>query len=427
MMEQVVKCGNCGHDNPAGYRFCGMCGRAIPEPTPPPSRAEEPVEEHWEDLQDFQMPNFRRAPLPDARLQDAPPRTEMADPSTRPETSISGPSFLGIGEQTSAPEFSYLLDDEPSRGPGRVLVGLIIIAALAGTGWWQVKRHGGREWLYSVLRNPKVVTQSGRSQDGVPPERLDRSQAALLEAANNPNASKEADLQVKDGALVPKDGQPVDTKNADSKSPAADSSRTPGAASAETQQGTDHAATTDHPASTEQSAAAPTDHVNAEESVRKQNPAATNASPKEPGDRNEAAVRKQHSADSVKPSPRSGAEQASTDEAGSGASRQTNSAEDSDVRVAEKYLYGQGVPQDCGRALNLLKPAAEASNSKARSLLGTMYATGHCVPRDLPSSYRWFALALREEPNNRWVSRDLQSIWNQMSDSEKQTAMRMTR
>lgn len=244
----------------------------------------------------------------------------------------------------------------------------------------------------------------------------------MLEATNNPNASKEADLQIKDGALVPKDGEPIDTKNADSKNPP-----TAAAASTETPQSTDHAAPTDHPASTEQSAAAPTDHVNAEESVRKQNPAPTQASSKEPGDRNEAAVRKQHSADSVKPSPRSGAEQASTDEAGSGASRQANSAEDSDVRVAEKYLYGQGVPQDCGRALNLLKPAAEASNSKARTLLGTMYATGHCVPRDLPSSYRWFALALREEPNNRWVSRDLQSIWNQMSDSEKQTAMRMTR
>jgi TPR repeat protein len=102
------------------------------------------------------------------------------------------------------------------------------------------------------------------------------------------------------------------------------------------------------------------------------------------------------------------------------------SAADSTRLVAEKYLYGQGVRQDCNRALALLRPAAD-SNVKARSLLGAMYATGHCVPRDLPRSYHWFALALREEPNNVWVSRNLQSVWNQMSDSEKQLATRMTK
>ena len=103
------------------------------------------------------------------------------------------------------------------------------------------------------------------------------------------------------------------------------------------------------------------------------------------------------------------------------------SPEDSNVLIAQKYLYGQGVRQDCNRALTLLRPAADSSSVKARTLLGAMYATGHCVPQNLPSSYHWFALALREDPNNIWVSRNLQSIWNQMSDSEKQTAMRMSK
>jgi zinc ribbon protein/Sel1 repeat-containing protein len=389
MKEQVVKCRNCGHDNPAEYRFCGMCGRTIPEPDPPiAARFDEPQE----------------TDIPESRDR----RTRSADSSEQPsETSISGPSFLGIGERSSAPEFSYLLEDEPSRGAGRVLAALIIILALGAAGWWQVHRHGGRQWLYSVLRDPKVLTQTGKSEDGVPADRLNRSQAALRENTNNPNASKETDLQVEDHTLVPKDGGPVETKKSDSQNPA----NAGGEASAK-----------------EPSSNSAPGHVNAEEAVRKQGSSNTEESSadKQKADGTEAAVRKpSEGASRPKPSPRSGLEQATAKE--SDMSSPASQVDASNVRVAEKYLYGQGVPQDCGRALSLLQPAANSSNPKARSLLGTMYATGHCVPRDLPNSYRWFALSLREQPNNIWVSRNLQSVWNQMSDSEKQTAMRLTK
>src|SRR5271168_4239777 len=43
----LIPCVYCGHPNPAGHRFCGMCGKALPDlvkqasrvPTPPPSPA----------------------------------------------------------------------------------------------------------------------------------------------------------------------------------------------------------------------------------------------------------------------------------------------------------------------------------------------------------------------------------------------------
>ena len=54
--------------------------------------------------------------------------------------------------------------------------------------------------------------------------------------------------------------------------------------------------------------------------------------------------------------------------------------------------------------------------------MGTMYATGHCVSRDLPSAYKWFALALRVDPNNSVVERNLSSVWNQMTPPERQLA-----
>jgi hypothetical protein len=91
-------------------------------------------------------------------------------------------------------------------------------------------------------------------------------------------------------------------------------------------------------------------------------------------------------------------------------------------RKGQSYLYGRGGTEDCGNALRYLKMASDKQHAKARSMMGTMYATGHCVPRDLPSSYHWFALALRVDPNNGVLEKDLSAVWNQMTPPERQLA-----
>ena len=98
---------------------------------------------------------------------------------------------------------------------------------------------------------------------------------------------------------------------------------------------------------------------------------------------------------------------------------------DAAFRRGEAYLYGRGVPENCDEAVKYLKTASAKSNAKARSAFGTMYATGHCVPRDLPTSYLWFALALRVDPNNQILEKDLSAVWNQMTPPERQLATRM--
>jgi TPR repeat protein len=98
---------------------------------------------------------------------------------------------------------------------------------------------------------------------------------------------------------------------------------------------------------------------------------------------------------------------------------------ESSFRRAEAYLYGRGAAQNCDEAVKNLKDASAKSNAKARSTFGTMYATGHCVPRDLPTSYLWFALALRVDPNNQILEKDLTAVWNQMTPPERQMASRM--
>jgi TPR repeat protein len=88
----------------------------------------------------------------------------------------------------------------------------------------------------------------------------------------------------------------------------------------------------------------------------------------------------------------------------------------------ENYLYGRGVEADCGRAGKSLLAAAAHSSQKAQSVLGTMYATGHCVTRDVPAAYRWFAKALHQDPGNVRLQRDLEVLWQQMTPEEREIA-----
>ncbi len=98
---------------------------------------------------------------------------------------------------------------------------------------------------------------------------------------------------------------------------------------------------------------------------------------------------------------------------------------DAEFKKAEAFLYGRGGTENCEEATKYLKAASAKSNAKARSTFGTMYATGHCVARDLPTSYLWFALALRVDPNNQILEKDLSAVWNQMTPPERQMATRM--
>ena len=94
---------------------------------------------------------------------------------------------------------------------------------------------------------------------------------------------------------------------------------------------------------------------------------------------------------------------------------------------AERYIYGRGVPRDCDRGVRMLKSAAERSDAKAMIALGTVYSTGAtCVPRDLPTAYRYFAMGLHRDPNNQALQDDLQKLWSQMTQPERQLAIKLS-
>jgi TPR repeat protein len=97
------------------------------------------------------------------------------------------------------------------------------------------------------------------------------------------------------------------------------------------------------------------------------------------------------------------------------------------VAEGEKYLYGKGVPQNCDQARTNLFVAAGQSNAEAQAALGTMFATGHCVARDLPAAFRWFARAERKQPNNPRIEGDLRLLWKEMTSEEQNAAARSLR
>jgi hypothetical protein len=91
--QHVIECERCRTTNPAEYRFCGSCGHLL--------------------------------------------RRQSAATTVAPEArSVSGPSFLGLGESVEEDRYSYLLDDEPPRrGFGAAALTILFLLLLGGAAY----------------------------------------------------------------------------------------------------------------------------------------------------------------------------------------------------------------------------------------------------------------------------------------------------
>jgi hypothetical protein len=86
---------------------------------------------------------------------------------------------------------------------------------------------------------------------------------------------------------------------------------------------------------------------------------------------------------------------------------------------AQKYLQGRGVRQSCEQGLMYLRAATEENDPGAAVEMGALYSSGLCVRQDRVAAYRWFSSARDMEPNNRWISKNLNQLWAQMTPSER--------
>lgn len=386
-----MRCTRCGNENPGQNRFCGMCGATLL--AAPAQKAAEPV--------------AVAAPAPSA-TQVAPAASKASElprpaaPVTESHSSISGPSFLGLNDPApsrptarkraslsidphSAPgsNLEYLLDEEePPRhwGIGKILFILIALGLAIGFGYLRWK-HQGLPFL-NASKRPSASTQSTPAPETSPTT----SNPAPGSQTSSAPASTGSIQPETTGSANPVTGSAPGTPDSTSATPnpVADASK---------------AADATPPATRSEKVPPEKDVTTAKDTSSDTGPSAT-AAPEKP----------KPTAKAPTPKPSPAARPAPSDPVGE----------------ARKYLYGRGASQDCERGLRLLKPEANRANPKAMVEMGALYSAGLCTPRDLPTAYRWFAIALRKDPENTAIQTDLQKLWGEMTQPERQLAIKLT-
>jgi hypothetical protein len=398
-----VICPNCREDNAPNFRFCGMCGTSLEPRRPLGAPALDPLSAFPPAVPAASPSRTANSPaqVRPVVVEDAPRvdalKTDAPRTADKPVPPIAGPSMLGLNQPTANPHSnstdrptphepdlrqpsmdllrdrsfsgldSFLEPEQPKTGARRILLMLVLLVALGAAGWWTYTNYLG-------------------ATEGRKPE---------------PAASTSRDTSAEKASTKPstQDGAPT---------PAAGSSQT-AAPSAEVPAGPSENASTGPDTTRKALDAGAKPAAEAKPAIPA---AATPAKTRSTDGREAQRVPGVASVVTSSKIPKSPAP-AATDTG------------DADFRKGEAYLYGRGASENCGEAVKSLKAASAKSNAKARSAFGTMYATGHCVPRDLPTSYLWFALALRVDPNNQILEKDLNAVWNQMTPPERQMATRM--
>ena len=288
---------------------------------------------------------------------------------------ISGPSFLGLNAPARE-RASYLLEDEPSRR-WRNYVLLLILLVVGGLIWMQWRNTLKAQ----IARISAMATQP--AQPPAPPSPAEPD----VSASDKSHTTAEADQQQKSKTEAPLEPPAADAEaaaqaGADQQSHSGKDSKSPKAS-------TEGAVTGAHTAAEKEPAAEPKPDLRSEET--------------------DAAAQ---------------GETKTSGTAGDDTSTHARSAplaeDDSMLVLAQKYLHGRGVQQNCEQGLIYLRRAVQHSSAKARSQLGALYATGHCVPEDRVEAYRWFTSALELDPNNVWLERQRDTLFAQMTNQERQ-------
>jgi hypothetical protein len=404
-----VRCARCGNENPGTNRFCGMCGAtllqtsaAAPQGAAPPS------------------PPLPQAPLKSVAPAErpVPPAPRFAVPVSEETPVISGPSFLGLNHPapSSAPRrrgslsidpntapssrsLDYLLEDEhehKSGGAAKYVLILLALALAVGLGYLRFKNQG-LAWLKANMSKPSAATQPSdapESSSAAPPAGAGNSSPASGTGQTAAAPGSQATTDSSSGAPSPE--PPA------SGVPASGVPASPGTANANPGPGTAAGSAPPETGDTAGSANAP---------ARSAIPPASDKDSSAPDSDSAPAATEKPEAVDTRPKPF--------------ASVKPARAADS-VSEAQKYIYGRGVRQDCDHGLRLLKPAADQANPKAMIEMGALYSAGLCTPRDLPTAYRWFAMALRKQPDNQSVQADLQKLWGEMTQPERQLAIKLS-
>ncbi|HET9408099.1 MAG TPA: zinc-ribbon domain-containing protein [Candidatus Sulfotelmatobacter sp.] len=395
-----MRCSRCGTENPETHRYCGSCGASLPNPVPAGAQPETATSSAYRSSNpSVPRPTGQSAAGQRSTPQEAP--------------SISGPSFLGLGAAPSSKQgpnlrhdsrsdaarnLDYLLeDDEPRSGKWKFWLILVALALAGGFGY--LRWHNELSSLIATTRKP---TAAQPAESSAPAE---SSQPEVSTPANGP------------AAVAPGTTPPAVT-------PAPQPSAQPSAAPSTSEAGksaSSSASTTDPNAAATPPNSAPAENAGAAAEGKAENSEKSDASAP-PAKSDSETENSDSTADSTK------AAEAEPAPAPAHTKTKPSAAKPFDqVREAEKYIYGRGgAKQDCDRGLRMLRPPADKGNLQAMISLGALYSTGVCAPKDLPTAYRWFAVALRKQPDNPALQDNLKRLWGQMTQPERQLAIKLS-
>lgn len=324
---------------------------------------------------------------------ESPSVGQEASRPHEPEPSSPAPAYTGgifnLGAPADKPyrNLDYLLeDDEPKSGKGFLVVGIVALALVAGLGYYR-----WRDGNFPGLK-PKTAT----------------SQAAPTAAPNPPDSTSPSPAPDQQNPTAAPSAQSSSTAPSSS-SAAAPPASAPGAAAVPPTAAAANPSSSSTPAAVDSNPAAP-----ASASVPAASDSSSAAASGEPAATPAASTPVPAEPPPTKPKP-----------AAKPAPKPAPKPPDP-VTLGEQYLYGRGVPQSCERGLRYVKPAADQANAKAMITMGALYATGHCLSRDLPTAYRFFALALRADPENGPLRQNAEMVWKQMTAEERKQAIRLT-
>jgi hypothetical protein len=400
-----VRCPRCGNENPGTNRFCGMCGATL-MPASAISTVQHAAGEAPTAVSP--LPPRSAAAPPAASPRIAEPRPASTAPEREPV--ISGPSFLGLNQPApstpakrgslsidpktapSSRNLDYLLeDDEPETGGGSGKYILIVFALLLAIGMGYLRwKNQGLGWLGKTASKPSAATDSVDSSDSNSSTPPSSSSANSASPSSTPSAAPTGTSP----NPVPAPSQPASSQSGSNQSRSNQSESTDSSASSPSANAANSPASSPAPATPNSEGTSSADSAPSDD-AKAVNANSTDAAP----------------APMAKPKPY----------VPKPAARPADP-----VTEAQKYLYGKGVKQDCDRGMRLLKPVADQANPKAMIEMGALYSAGLCTPRDLPTSYRWFAVALRKDPNNQALQGDLQKLWDEMTQPERQQAIRLS-
>jgi hypothetical protein len=380
MIETMVRCVECGYDNNPQYRFCGMCGLTL-----------RPVDEGGGISKSLMGDDKKPAPVA-TKPAISNSAAERAARSKKAEVPLSGPSFLGLDNASSGTD--YLLEDEPSSGHGRMYIALVLLLAAAGFLFWRWQRQG---FPWQNRANAVVTSSAPTAPQASSPA---QPQSPGTSAANPPE-------QAAQQATAPgPEAVPVTKTPSATVTPAEDSSKASPAPTleptADTQKTNSGAAVTSE-----------------SDAGKESTPNTTSATDNQQDDQ---TAQSQPAAAPVAPRPKASTRPAAAVSITRNQPEPAEDAKEALTTQGARYLYGEGVPQNCDLAQRSLLAAAARGSTRAQSMLGAMYATGHCATLNRPTAYRWFAKALHQDPSNTRISADLEALWREMTPEERQAA-----